>query len=95
MRALVFLVLAACVNAQHAEVRLPGNAAGADCFTRCVQTTTGAAGVACVAQCPGGHRDDGDCDDGSACVEHRKMSTGKTALVAIGGAVLLLYVTSR
>lgn len=84
------LVVLGCVNSRHAEVRLANNPDGADCFTRCVQTTQGAASVDCVATCPGAHRDSGACS-GGACVEERKISTSKSALLLIAVAAVALF----
>ncbi|HSD89441.1 MAG TPA: hypothetical protein VLB44_18050 [Kofleriaceae bacterium] len=93
MRAsLALLLLWGCVNSQHAEVRLANNPAGADCFARCVQSTQGLASVDCVAACPGAVRDSGDCGGGLACVEDRKMSKGKTALLVIAAVVVVAIV---
>jgi len=88
----VAMLLCGCVNARHAEVKLANNPDGADCFARCVQSTQGDQSVDCVAACPGGHKDSGDCS-GGACVEARKMSTGKTVLLLLAvGAVAFFAV---
>src|SRR5258706_9994900 len=94
MRAgLVLLMLWGCVNSQHAEVRLGNNPAGADCFSRCVNGATGIASVDCVASCPGGMRADGDCASGGlSCVEERKLSTGKTAVLVIGAVIVVALI---
>ena len=95
MRFLVLVVVvSACVNARHAEVPLANNPAGADCYARCVQATQGQSSVDCVAACPGAIRERGDCDGGLACVEHRTMNKGRTALLVGGGIVLFLIASS-
>ena len=82
--------LAACLNTQHADVRLPDNAPGADCFDRCVIAHHDTAhDVDCVAACPRASRASGSCGDHKACVEHREISKGKTALVLLGLAVVV------
>jgi len=88
----------ACVNAQHVEVKLANNAAGADCFSTCLQahgnveTDYGDPAVACVAACPGAVRDDGDCGDRQVCVESKHIAGGKTTLVVLGAIVLSIIV---
>src|SRR5512140_3120136 len=92
--ALVLVATMACVNAQHAEVKLANNPAGADCFSRCIAATVEDQAVDCVAACPGATRDSGDCESGElACVEHREAARGKTTWLIIGGiaSFLILY----
>jgi len=91
---IVVVVLASCINAQHAEVPLANNPDGADCFARCAQTTAGAAGVACVAACPRGFAAEGDCAGNQACIEDRTMNTTRTTIVVVAAALAagLLYV---
>ena len=90
---LVAVLFGGCINAQHAEVPLANNPSGADCFSRCALTTAGAAGVACVAQCPGGTVGPGDCEGSLACIEDRTMNTTRTAIVVVAGvlAAALIY----
>ena len=82
--------LAACVNTQHAEVKLANNPVGADCYSRCIQATVGEPAVDCVAACPGAIRDSGDCEGALACVEDRTAAKGKTTWLIIGAVAATL-----
>ena len=90
-----FVFLFACYDASHVQVRLPQNAAGADCFAACQTRGDDAAVMACVRSCPGAEPAGGACDAdrAPACVEHHRLSKWKTGgLVLVGVALTALVV---